>query len=36
MISSLADLFGSANDAGEDFELYKTSLDQFIAAGGRR
>ena len=36
MIASLADLFGSANDAGEDFELYKTSLDQFIAAGGRK
>ena len=35
VISSLADLFGSADDAGEDFELYKTSLDQFIAAGGR-
>ena len=36
VISSLADLFGSANDAGEDFELYKTSLDQFVAAGGRQ
>ena len=35
VISSLADLFGSADDAGEDFELYKASLDQFIAAGGR-
>jgi hypothetical protein len=35
VIASLADLFGSTNDAGEDFELYKTSLDQFIAAGGR-
>jgi hypothetical protein len=35
VISSLADLFGSADDAGEDFELYKTSLDQFSAAGGR-
>ena len=36
VISSLADLFGSADDAGEDFELYKTSLDQFVAAGGRK
>ena len=27
VISSLADLFGSADDAGEDFELYKTSLE---------
>jgi hypothetical protein len=36
VIASLADLFGSTNDAGEDFELYKTSLDQFIAAGGRK
>ena len=35
VIASLADLFGSSSDAGEDFELYKTSLDQFIAAGGR-
>jgi hypothetical protein len=35
VIASLADLFGSADDAGEDFELYKTSLDQFVAAGGR-
>jgi hypothetical protein len=36
VISSLADLFGSPNDAGEDFELYKTSLDEFVAAGGRQ
>ena len=35
VISSLADLFGSADDAAEDFELYKTSLDAFTAAGGR-
>lgn len=35
VIASLADLFGSADDAGEDFELYKASLDQFVAAGGR-
>ena len=35
VISSLADLFGSADDAGEDFELYKPSFDQFVAAGGR-
>ena len=35
MVASLADLFDSADDAGEDFELYKTSLDQFTAAGGR-
>jgi hypothetical protein len=35
VIASLADLFGSADDAAEDFELYKTSLDQFVAAGGR-
>lgn len=35
VVSSLADLFGSAQDAGEDFELYKTSLDQFVSAGGR-
>jgi hypothetical protein len=35
VIASLADLFGSEDDAGEDFELYKGSLDQFIAAGGR-
>jgi hypothetical protein len=35
VISSLADLFGSSDDAGEDFELYKASLGQFIAAGGR-
>jgi hypothetical protein len=35
VIASLADLFGSTDDAGEDFELYKTSLDQFVAAGGR-
>lgn len=35
VIASLADLFGSEDDAGEDFELYKTSLDQVIAAGGR-
>jgi hypothetical protein len=36
VVSSLADLFGSANDAGDDFELYKTALDQFISAGGRK
>ena len=36
MISSLADLFGSADDAGEDFELYKTSLDQFSQQAGVR
>ena len=36
VIASLADLFGSTDDAGEDFELYKTSLDQFVAAGGRQ
>jgi hypothetical protein len=35
VVSSLADRFASANDAGEDFELYKTSLDQFVSAGGR-
>ena len=35
VIASLADLFGSADDAGEDFELYRASLDQFVAAGGR-
>ncbi|MGH3085613.1 MAG: hypothetical protein ACRDNP_16430 [Gaiellaceae bacterium] len=35
VVSSLADLFGSADNAGEDFELYKTSLDPFVAAGGR-
>jgi hypothetical protein len=35
VIASLADLFGSADDAAEDFELYKASLDQFVAAGGR-
>jgi hypothetical protein len=35
VIASLADLFGSTDDAAEDFELYKTSLDQFVAAGGR-
>jgi hypothetical protein len=35
VIASLADLFGSADDAAEDFELYKTSLDQLVAAGGR-
>jgi hypothetical protein len=35
VVASLADLFDSADDAGEDFELYKTSLDQFAAAGGR-
>lgn len=36
VIASLADLFGSTDDAGEDFELYKTAFDQFIAAGGRK
>ena len=38
VISSLADLFGSADDAGEDFELYKASLGSLtsiLAAGGR-
>ena len=35
VISSLADLFGSTDDASADFELYKTSLDELIAAGGR-
>jgi hypothetical protein len=35
VVSSLADLFGSDDDAAEDFELYKTSLDQFTSAGGR-
>jgi hypothetical protein len=35
VVSSLADLFGSADNAGEDFELHKASLDQFVAAGGR-
>ena len=35
VIASLADLFDSADDAGEDFELYKASLDEFTAAGGR-
>ncbi len=35
VVASLADLFDSADDAGEDFELYKASLDQFTAAGGR-
>jgi len=35
VISSLADLFGSAEDAGQDFDFYKTSLDEFTAAGGQ-
>ena len=35
VVSSLADLFGSDDDAAEDFELYKASLDQFTTAGGR-
>jgi len=38
VISSLADLFRSADDAGEDFELYKASLGSLtsiLAAGGR-
>lgn len=35
VVSSLADLFGSDDDAAEDFELYQTYLDQFISAGGR-
>jgi hypothetical protein len=35
VVSSLADLFGSADDAAQDFELYKTSLDQFVNAGGK-
>jgi hypothetical protein len=35
VVSSLADLFGSDDDAAEDFELYGESLDQFITAGGR-
>jgi hypothetical protein len=35
VVSSLADLFGSDDDAAEDFELYQTYLDQFITAGGR-
>jgi hypothetical protein len=35
VISSLADLFPSAQDAADDFDLYKASLDQFVSAGGR-
>jgi hypothetical protein len=35
VVASLADLFGSDDDAAEDFELYRASLDQFITAGGR-
>lgn len=35
VISSLADLYPSAQDAAQDFELYKTALDQFVSAGGR-
>ena len=35
VVSSLADLFGSDDDAAEDFELYEAYLDQFTAAGGR-
>jgi hypothetical protein len=35
VVSSLADLFGSDDDAAEDFELYKASLDQFTTSGGR-
>jgi hypothetical protein len=35
VISSLADLFGSDDDAAEDFELYRTSLEQLASAGGR-
>jgi hypothetical protein len=35
VVSSLADLFGSADDAAEDFELYRASLAQFLSAGGR-
>jgi hypothetical protein len=35
VVSSLADLFESADDAASDFELYESSLDQFAAAGGR-
>jgi hypothetical protein len=34
VISSLADLFGSAGSARSDFELYGQSLDQFVATGG--
>jgi hypothetical protein len=35
VVSSLADLFGSDDDAADDFELYRTSLDQYVTAGGR-
>jgi hypothetical protein len=35
VVSSLVDLFESADGAAQDFELYKTSLDQFVSAGGR-
>ena len=35
VISSLADLFGSDDDAAEDFDLYETAFDQFADAGGR-
>jgi hypothetical protein len=35
VISSLVDLFGSDDEAAEDFELYETALDQFAGAGGR-
>jgi hypothetical protein len=36
VISSLADLFGSAGGAHKDFGLYKQSLAEFEATGGTR
>jgi hypothetical protein len=35
VISSLADLFGSAKGAGDDFALYKQSLTEFTTTGGK-
>jgi hypothetical protein len=35
IVSSLADVFGSEDGARDDFELYKESLADFSAAGGR-
>ena len=35
VISSLADLFGSAKGARDDFALYRDALGQFVSTGGR-
>ena len=36
VISSLADLFGSAGGARKDFDLYRRGLAEFVATGGKQ